>query len=249
MSFTLIELLVALTILVTAMTIIWGTFSTTVNAWRRGGELLDDLHHGDFVMEQLVSALRSAAFFATAPHKYGFRMEDGGSGLGAGDEFSWVASGSTFIPKESPLAQGLHRLVVTVEPNDDGVASFAVRAYPHLADEDKMTPPDPWYISSVVKGIDCRTYNVEDEAWEDRWEDTNALPSVVEVTLYMEPIEEYGDPVTIRRLVEIPVAPVVTQAVKWAESGVGARGEKLEGGVGAGAGGGSSRDLEIRTEK
>ena len=60
-GFTLLELLVALMILVFAFAIIWSTFSATVTAWQRGGQLLDELRHGDFVMEQLVSALRSAA--------------------------------------------------------------------------------------------------------------------------------------------------------------------------------------------
>jgi len=55
------------------MGIVWSTYSVTMNAWRRGSDLVDELRHSDFVMEQLVSALRSAAFFHTAPDKYGFR--------------------------------------------------------------------------------------------------------------------------------------------------------------------------------
>lgn len=237
----MLELLVALAILATAAGLIWGTFSTTVRAWRRGGELVDRLHRGDFVMEQLVAALRSAAFFATAPDKYGFRMEDRGSGPGAADRISWVASGTTFVPPSSPLAHGLHRLIVTVEPNSEGTLCFTVRAHPHLADEERMPEPEPWHLSSDIKGFDCRIYNPEDEIWEDEWEDTNAVPRLLEVTLYLPPVEEYGEPVKLQRLVEIPVAPVVTQAVKWAEAGAtedGRRSGRARRVVGAGKGGG-----------
>ncbi len=216
-GFTLLEVLVALALLATAFTIIVGTFSTTVGAWKRGNELLDDLHHGDFIMEQLVASLRSAAYFDTAPDKYGFRLEDRSGGDYPADMISWVTSGTAFMPPGSPLANGLHRLVFTVEDNEDGDPAVAIRAFPHLADiEDD--DEDPWFISTVVKGIDCRTYNLEEEGWDDDWEDTNAIPSIVEVTLYMDPLEKYGDPVMLSRMVEIPVAPMVTQSVNWAGS-------------------------------
>ena len=212
-GFTMLELLVALAITVAAFTIVWSTFSATVSAWRRGTELLDDMHHGEFVMEQLVSALRSAAFFNTAPDKYGFRMDNASGGDYPAHKLSWVTSGSAFIPPNSPLANGFHRLSVTVERNPDGNAAFAVRAYPHLAtiSEDEV---DPWYISTEVKGIRCRTYNFDEEAWEEQWEDTNSVPLLVEITLYMDPLQKYDDPVTMKRLVEIPVAGAVKKAVK-----------------------------------
>jgi len=210
-GFTMLELLVALAILVTALLIIWNTFSSTLRAWRRGGELLDNLHHGDFVMEQLVMAMRSAAFFDTAPHVYGFRLDSQG-GRYPRDEISWVTSGSAFIPPDSPLLNGLYRITITVENNDDGDPAVAVRAYPHLAEVDEFDV-DPWYVSTKVQGIDCKPYNFEDEYWDDVWEDTNSVPSLVEVTLFMEPLERYGDPVTLKRLVEIPIGPAVTSAV------------------------------------
>jgi len=214
-GFTLIEVLVALTILVVAFTIIWSAFSTTVRAWQKGGELLEDLRHGDFVMEQLVSAMRSAAFFQNAPDKYGFRMENGNRSYPA-DKISWVTSSTAFMPPDSPYQQGLHRIVFTIENNEDGDEAVAIRALSHLSEDDPFEE-EPWFISSEVKGIDCRFYNFEDEAWEKDWEDTNALPSLVEVTLYMDPITEYGDPVKMQRLVEIPIAPAVTNAVKMDE--------------------------------
>ena len=214
-GFTLLELLVTLTILVTAMTVIIGTFSVTLRGWNRSQDLLKDLHHGDFVMEQLVSALRSTAFIHHTPEKYGFWLDDNG-GRYPSDKISWVTSGTAFMLPNSPLANGLHRLEIAIENNEDGEPAVAARAYPHLADIDDVES-ETWFVSSVVQGIECRTYDEDAEDWDDDWEDTNAVPSLVAITLYMEPLEEFGEPVKISRVVEIPVASVVANAVRFQE--------------------------------
>lgn len=213
-GFTLLELLVAMTILVIAFGVIWQTFSSTIGAWRRGSELLDELRHGDFVMEQLVSALRSAAFFESSPGKYGFTLKNSDKTYPA-DKLSWVTASSAFMPPDSPLMNSLHRIVFSIEDGPDGDLAVAIRAYPQLADmeEDDV---DPWFVSSEVKGIDCRVYDLfaESPDWERDWEDTNSIPSLLEITLYMDPLEEYGEPVKIQRIIEIPVARKVDRKVE-----------------------------------
>ena len=204
-GFTLLELMVAVVLLVTAMTMIVGTFTAVIKAWRRGDELLQELHHGDFVLDQLVSGLRSAAFFSSAPDKYGFHLEDQSSGPYDNDIISWVTSGTAFMPKDSPLTKGMHRIEVTVESNDDGEPAVAIRAYPHLADEEDIEEAEPWFVSTEVKGLNCRVYNLEEEDWMDEWEFTNSLPRLVEITVYLDPLEEFGDPVELKRVVEIPL--------------------------------------------
>ena len=215
-GFTLMELLIALTIMSAAMTVVIASFVATMKGWKKGGQLLNELHHGDFVMEQLVSALRSTAFFHTAPEFYGFQMEDQDKGRYPADFISFVTSGTAFIPVGSPLANGLHRLEMTIDDDEDGNPAVSVRAIPHLTDP-KDWEEDPWFVSSEVKGLDVRFYNLDQEDWEDEWKDTNAVPSLVEVTLFMDPLEKGGDPYTISRVVEIPVSPVVAQAVRFRE--------------------------------
>jgi prepilin-type N-terminal cleavage/methylation domain-containing protein len=226
-GFTLLELLVALTILVFAFAIIWETFSGTVKAWQRGSQLLDELRHGDFVMEQLVSALRSAAFFRTSPGRYGFRLETGSAGSYPGDKLSWVTASSAFIPPDSVLSKGSHRIIFSIEDDDDGEPAVCIRAYDPLLEDEDTVKIDRWFVSTEVQGVQCRIYNLEEKIWENSWEGekTNSLPSLVEITLYMNPIEEFGEPITLKRLVEIPIAPAVTNAVKTAEAAPAPTGE------------------------
>jgi prepilin-type N-terminal cleavage/methylation domain-containing protein len=114
-GFTLIELLVALVIFSLAMALAGGTFWSVMKAWTRGGEMLEQLHYGEFAMEQLVTALRGAAWFPSKPEAFGFWLDDsGGTGRTAANKISWVTSGTAFLPPDSPFQHGLHRLSVTV---------------------------------------------------------------------------------------------------------------------------------------
>lgn len=210
-GFTLVELLVALAILSAALTVIMATFVTAVNAWRRGSAFLEELHHGEIVMNQLVTALRSAAYFTTHPSKYGMRFTDD-SGRYPADSVSWVCSGEAFLPPDSPLAGGLHRLLLEIGTDDRGEPVMKAWAYPPLMDEEGLYP-ESWTVSDQVRGLNLRFYDPEDQIWEEDWEDTNSLPRLVEVSLYLDPLEEYGEPVVLKRLVEIPLAPELGETV------------------------------------
>jgi prepilin-type N-terminal cleavage/methylation domain-containing protein len=216
-GFTLIEVLVALTILVTALTIVYSTVTTTLKGWKAGTDAMTELHHSDFVMDQIVAALRSTAFFDSAPHLYGFRLEANTGGKFPADRMSWVTTSSAFLPVDSPWADGLHRVVVGVERTSEGSYGVAVRAMPHLSEEPDDSE-DPWFVTTRVQGLRCRIYDEETTSWMDEWEDTNAVPSLVEITLYMDAPEPYDPPIRMVRAIEIPVAPAVTGIVSFTES-------------------------------
>lgn len=218
-AFTLVELLVALAVVAVAFTIVWQSFAAITRAWRRGGEVVDQVRHGDFVIDQLVSAMRSAAYFPMKPERYGFWLDN----RGTRDQVSWVTSGTAFIPPDSPLAQGLRRIMVSIEANDDGDDAFTVRAFPHLAEEIEKNKADVWPISTRVKGLDIRVWNPEDKQWDDEWEDTNKIPGLVEITLLMEPLSRYEPPMKIARVIQIPLGPATTSTtpVATGQPGVG----------------------------
>lgn len=214
-GFSLLEILVALAILTVAFAIIWTSFSATISAWRRGSDMMDRLHRGDFVMEQLVAGLRSAAMFSNRPDKYGFHLKDAGGGADSHDELGWVTASTAFLPAESPLANTLHRIVVTVGDDPEGRSALSIKAFPHLADLDSDSVEiEEWFVSTEIQGLSCRVWNAEEEDWDEEWEDTNSIPRLVQLTLYMTPLEDERDPVVLRRLVEIPVAPPLAEAAR-----------------------------------
>ena len=73
-------------------------------------------------------------------------------------------------------------------------------------------------LSDRITGLGIRvaTNDFESEKieWLDEWEGkcnlggdlTNHLPRFIEITLYMQPLEEGDPPLEMRRLVDIPIA-------------------------------------------
>ncbi len=214
-GFTLIEVLVSLIIVVLSSTMVLMTFSSVTTAWRRGTRITEDLHHGDFVMDQMVLGLRSAYYPEDRQHPadYGFRLDNEGSGESAHDRISWVKRGSAFASTDNATVAGPHRIQFSIEDNEDGVLAPAVRMWRPYALPEDFDPENiaPVFVSSRIRGFDCRvTTNKTDDGWEweDTWEDesTNQLPHAVELTLYLTPLAEDEPLVEMRRVVDIPVA-------------------------------------------
>lgn len=210
-GFTLLEIMISIVILSIALTLAWQMFSTATSAWTGSRAVLDRLHHGDFVLSRLAASLRSMATFESAPEKYGFRMDSNPSGAG-GKTISWVTSSSAFIPRGETFEHGLYRIEVGEGEDDDGNEGLIVSAWPHLADEEEVEKKN-WLVSDAVLGLDCAVFDVEEDAWEDRWEKTNEIPGLVTITLYVKPLKPTNDPLEISQLIEIPLGPAVTNEV------------------------------------
>ena len=199
-GFTLIELLVALAIFSLAAAMAAGAFWSVTKAWSRGGEMLEQLHYGEFAMEQLVTALRSAAWFPSTPSAFAFWLE--------GDKASWVTSGTAFLPPDSPLVNGLHRISVSADAVG-GVRGFVVRAWPHLSEEMDENDAEPWLVTPGVEEFKCEWYDFDSDSWSRDWEETNSLPKLVRVTLKMEKRDNFDEHLEMQRLVDLEVAPEI----------------------------------------
>lgn len=206
-GFTLIELLLALVIFAMVMGMAGGAFWSVTKAWNRGEAVLGQLHRGEYAMEQLVAALRGAAWFPSKPEAYGFWLEDGGgTGESAENKVSFVTAGSAFLPPDSLLRDGLHRLEVTAEGSGKN-RGLTVRAWAHVTDEVEERDKQEWQVLKGVKGFACEWYDFEDESWSQDWEETNSLPKLVRVTLTMQPDGELKESLKLQRLVVLEVAP------------------------------------------
>ena len=197
-GFTLLELLMALAVFSMAMALAAGAFWGVAKAWARGGEMLEQLHYGEFVMEQLVTALRGAAWFPSKPSAFGFWLEPGAA--------SWVTSGSAFLPLDSPLRNGLHRVAIGMD-SAAGERGLVVRAWPHLMDDMDQRDATPMLASAQVAAFDCEWYDFEMDTWSRKWEETNSLPKLVRVTLTMKRRAEFKEELELQRVVELEVAP------------------------------------------
>ncbi len=228
-GFTLLELLLAVSILAAVTTVTFMTFYIVTTAWRRGTVLSGNLEQGDYVADQLVMALRSAYYpdAGAVGATYGFWNEDGGGGPAARDRISWVKLGYALVGEQAEFAESPHRVEFFLEPGADGSSLQAmVRAWRlqgQAEDFDPETDVDPVPLSNRVLGFDCRTayQKVDDEIeWLDEWTETNRLPTVVEIVLYLQPPDPDDDPVEVRRVIGPPVALLSWSSVN-ADAGTG----------------------------
>ena len=214
-GFTLLELMLAITILAAVSGVSYMAFSTVTRAWKRGQALTDAIHHGDYVLDQLVMALRSA-YFPDAPRAkgYGLQVTDESDGPNADDRISWVKLGGALVGQNCPFADSPHRIEFTVKDHE-GQRQVAVKAWRILGQPEDFDPSEELFtfLSRRVTGFDCRCalkLDGKDIDWEDEWEDdnTNKLPKYVELTLYLTPVDEGREPVELKRIVELPAAPL-----------------------------------------
>lgn len=215
-GFTLLEMMIAMALSVIAMMVAYVSFSAVSKAWQRGVALSDRISHGDYIMEQIVEAVRSTYFHGGADGSalYGFTLDNNGSGSDAKDEMSWVKEGRALVEGGSGLLGGPHRVLLSVEANTESYAkglAIAVRVWRAYGQPDEFRPSSvkPMLISGKITGFNCRiaTNTVNDRVdWHSNWEDTNRIPAAVELTLYMEPLDKGMPPLKIQRAVSLPVS-------------------------------------------
>ena len=237
---TLIELLLAITLMAIIASVTYFSFSAATRAWRTGTETANSLHHADYVLEQLAMGLRSAYYpdAARPSGAYGLTLADGGDGESARDTLGWVKLGTALVGADSPIAGTPHRVEVSVlapgasdEPgfSEGGLAISAWRIVALPEEFDPKVSVKPMLLTTRVVGFNCRVLDpennlqegdapsAEDELkWDDAWEDdrTNRLPYAVELSLYLDPGREREPPIEVKRIVEIPCAPL-----SWRDKG------------------------------
>ena len=217
---TLVELILAVGLMALVSTVAFLGYDAAVRAWRAGTELSNSLHQGDYIMEQLVMGLRSA--YCPRPSGYGFTMTDDGDGPTARDSIQWTKLGTALVGADASYAGMPHAVEVSVRDVTDargktrtGLAVRSWRLDLQQADFDPDKVP-PVLLSTRVVGFNCRTLDTKQPAttigakpdlhWMDSWEATNTLPRVVEITLFLHPVEEGKDPLEMKRIVRLPMA-------------------------------------------
>lgn len=248
-GFTLLELVMAIMILSIMMLLSFYCFDAVVRSWEAGMEMSDTMGQADHVMEQMASGLRSAYYpdSGSQQEEYGFQFHDGGEGPEARDAISWVKIGRALVGEDCGFAESPHRVDLWVEDGGkDDLSGLAVRSWRVDLQLDEFEPSDdaPMIgLSPRVVGFNCRMLDKdqpmkdEEPNWQDEWDFSNSIPKAVEITLYMQPVQENEEPVEVKRIVEIPLFDL-SQNPRKKGSGTQAGGTATSGGTQSRAGAG-----------
>lgn len=226
-GFTLLELMAAMVIMTIAMSVAFEAFSATIRGWRRGTEVVEGLQHGDYAMTHFVSALNSTIYFSNPRKTYAFIMErDTINGLPA-DSISFVTASSAFMPIDSPLRNGPHRIELFIDMDENGGPALFSLAFPAVANLDEVKDEfdaEPHLISRAVQGLEVLLYDDDTEDWSDMdWDPENSVPDRIKLTVFIASDEEDEEPITFARVFEIPVADSVKVGLSSPTTGAGAR--------------------------
>lgn len=214
-AFTLVEILAALTLLGLLTAMLFSSFNSVVRSWDVGRAAIDATGHADYIMEQLTAAIRSA-YYPGSGETYGLIFTDDGEGNSARDIIEWSKVGPALIGEDAEFAQVPHRVRVSInDPQGDMPGGFAVRAWRQDFQQDDFNTeeqPVDLIISPKVIAFNCRMLDpdqartVDDEInWIDEWTKTNTLPTALEVTLWMKPADDDGEPFESKRIIELPM--------------------------------------------
>ncbi len=223
-GFTMIELMMAVMILSVMMVITFFTFNTVVRNWQKSMELVDKIQYADYALTQVVSGLRSAYYPTDGKQSedFGFQLYDNGDKEDAADTIVWTKLGTAIIGNSSTLSETPHRVKLYVEKETrDSPGGLMVQATPDLLTDDQKEDMkdekifEPYLLVQGVRGLNCRVADKdhpfnEDGAWnwQDEWNSSNSLPRAVELTFYLDRVEERGDPESVLRIVEIPLSGI-----------------------------------------
>jgi prepilin-type N-terminal cleavage/methylation domain-containing protein len=219
-GFTLVEIVVSISILAVMMLISFFSFDAIVQSWRAGQEMSTTMGQADYVIDQVVSGLRSAYYpdLGKQDYKYGFSLISNGDDATARDSISWVKMGSALVGEECGFSESPHRVSLSVfdgERNGIAEKGLALRAWRIDLQLEDFKPDEEvadFILAPRVIGMNCRVLDktkpkVDDlPNWQDEWKFSNSIPKAVELTLYMEPLKENEEPLEIKRIIEMPMS-------------------------------------------
>jgi len=206
-GFTLVEVLLAVTILSLVMVGVYGIWSASLKAWKRGGEATEVFQRQRVVMETLTQLAQSAVYFGASPELYAII---GAKNPGLGDSVSFVTASDAFLPPSEGNDIGMRRVIISLERDDYQRTYLAIVNQPALSVKDSSKQELQAHVVSMdVSGFFVRYLDPRDGDWYEKWEDPNVIPSAMEFTVVFGQPGDQIPSVTVTRAIDLPVADFI----------------------------------------
>jgi general secretion pathway protein J len=206
-GFTLVEVLAAVAILTLVLVGVYGLWSGSLRAWRRGGEATEVFQRQRVVMESLAELAQSAVYFASSPNLYAVI---GAKNPGLGDSVSFVTASDAFLPPSEANDAGMRRVIISLEQDEYRRTYLAIVNQPALGvSTDSKRELQAHVLSMDVSGFFVRYLDPRDGGWYDKWEDANVLPAAMEFTVVFGQSGDKIPSVTVTRAIDLPIADFI----------------------------------------
>ena len=210
-GFTLVEVMLAIMILSLIITAVYGVWSASLKAWKRGGEASAVFQRQRIVMETLTELAQSAIYFSAAPELYAIT---GAKTPSLGDSVSFVTASDAFLPPSEANDIGMRRVTISLERDEYQRTYLAIVNQPALVTDDKSKKDLQAHVVSMdVSGFYVRYLDPRDGSWAEKWEEPNLIPSAMEFTVVFGQPGDAIAPVTVTRAIDLPVADFIAHAL------------------------------------
>jgi len=205
-AFTLVEILVAMGILSLVLTAIYSSWTAILRASKTGLDAAAAVQRARMAGRTIEESLGSAMMFGVNIRDYGFVAENGDN-----PSLSFVARLSASFPRQGRF-EGLEvrRVTFSVEKGRDGTRQLVLRQCPITMEMDVDEKEHPLVLASNVKEFKTEFWDQRMQDWSDEWKQTNALPSLVRVSLELAPKNPTarGKGERVMRIVSLPASAV-----------------------------------------
>lgn len=190
LAFTLIEVMIALVIFTMVIGVIYSTWMLIMRAARVGQAAAAQAQRQRMAMQTIEDGLTCVQSFQADMKYYWFAVDNGSSPL-----LSFAAHVPANFPRDGKFGGfNVRRLTFSVEPDGNGGKELVLRQNPILMDASQGQDEFHEQASPLVLARDVQKFavwcwgtNQQNNAaeWVDEWDNTNAIPQLIRVTLVL----------------------------------------------------------------
>ena len=226
-AFTLIEVMVAIAIFVLLVTAVYSTWVLIIKAAQVGQSAAAQVQRQRIAIRTIEDSLTCIQSFQASMQYYALYIENGQS-----PQLSFVARVPDVFPRNGRFGDfNLRRLTFSVESVSGSEKDLVLRQNPILMDVDPVEQASPLVLARNVQDFIVECWDTNKLDWVDTWDNTNALPPMVRVTLALgsnlKDNSASGPTLAIAREIAMPSGTMPSAA----QGGQGSGGGRAPGGV------------------
>jgi len=187
-GFTLIEIMVAIAIFMLVMAAIYSTWALVMRATQVGQRAAAQAQRQRIALRTLENSLMCIQSFQASQKYYSFIVVSGDDPV-----LSFASRLPDGFPRNGKFGDfNLRRLTYSLEAAGAGSKNLVLRQNPILMDMDADEQSDPLVLARNVKQFLVECWDTNQLDWVTEWDNTNAIPPMLRVSLVFGGTTEDG---------------------------------------------------------
>ena len=218
-AFTLVEIMVALAIFGILVAAIYSTWAVIIRAKQVGTTAAAQIQRERITVRTIEDSLTCVQSFQASLPYYSFVVQNGDQ-----PKLSFVARVPAVFPRNGRFGYfNLRRMSFTLEPGPDSEKDLVLRQNPILMDVDSDEQSFPLVLARNVQDFVIECWDTNEVKWVDTWDNTNAIPSILRVSLALggSDARKQDSALAVTRVITLPsmMLPTILQVQRGVAGG------------------------------